>query len=121
MTIGETGVPVEPRRPRMSTEELDASHGCVWRNRRHSARRESRAAAIRVWKVPRGRRERGLPQFSEVNTLKRDPSWAHEQRIKAFLDTVRSGRTGASEEASDAVQGIELMSRTRLGLDPDCY
>lgn len=71
----------------------------------------TRAEAVRVWKVAGDDENAILAQWSEANAPKQDPSWAHEQCIRAFLGAVRSGRTGASEETLHAVQEIELIER----------
>ena len=75
----------------------------------------SRAEAIRAWRVAGDDENAVLAQWSETNAPKQDASWAHEQCIRAFLDAVRSGHTGPSEEVLDAVEEIELIEKV-LGL-----
>jgi len=71
----------------------------------------SRTEAIRVWRVAGDDESAVLAQWSEANAPRQDASWPHEQCIRAFLDGIRRGQAGPSEEVLMAVEEIGLIEK----------
>ncbi|NPV70681.1 MAG: Gfo/Idh/MocA family oxidoreductase [Firmicutes bacterium] len=70
----------------------------------------SRVDAIRLWRLPDDDEKAVLDRFGESAPPGLGPGWAHAQAVLEFVRQVRSGETGASDEARTAVELARLAS-----------
>ncbi|MGE5483901.1 MAG: Gfo/Idh/MocA family protein [Ignavibacteriales bacterium] len=71
----------------------------------------TRPDVVRVWRVAGDDESVVLSRWGEANAPKPDASWPHEQCIRSFLNSVREGHSGVSEEVRTAAETIDLIER----------